>query len=49
MALDVCCQYEKRIKMTGRSDGATGEQFSKYLLETLADPGLEKKWKGFQA
>jgi isocitrate dehydrogenase (NAD+) len=49
MALDVCCQYEKRIKMTGRSDGATGEQFSKYLLETLADPGLEKKWNGFQA
>ncbi len=49
MALEVCCQYEKRIKMTGRSDGATGEQFSKYLLETLADPGLEKKWKGFQA
>ncbi len=49
MALDVCCQYEKRIKMTGRSDGATGEQFSKYLLETLADPGLEGKWKGYQA
>jgi isocitrate dehydrogenase (NAD+) len=49
MALDVCCQYEKRIKMTGRSDGATGEQFSRYLLETLADPGLEKKWKGYQA
>jgi isocitrate dehydrogenase (NAD+) len=49
MALDVCCQYEKRIKMTGRSDGATGEQFSRYLLETLADPDLERKWKGFQA
>ena len=49
MALDVCCQYEKRIRMTGRSDGATGEQFSRYLLETLADPDLERKWKGFQA
>ena len=49
MALDVCCQYEKRIKMTGRSDGATGEHFSRYLLETLADPDLERKWKGFQA
>ena len=48
MALDVCCQYEKKIKMTGRSDGATGEQFSKDLLKTLADPGLEKKWKRFQ-
>jgi isocitrate dehydrogenase (NAD+) len=49
MALDVCCQYEKRIRMTGRSDGATGEQFSRYLLETLVDPELEKRWKGFQA
>jgi isocitrate dehydrogenase (NAD+) len=49
MALDVCCQYEKRIKMTGRSDGATGEQFSRYLLDTLADPNLERKWKGFQS
>ncbi|MGD0817592.1 MAG: isocitrate/isopropylmalate family dehydrogenase [Methanomassiliicoccales archaeon] len=49
MALDVCCQYEKRIRMTGRADGATGEQFSKYLLETLADPELVKKWKSFQA
>jgi len=49
MALDVCCQYEKRIRMTGRSDGATGEQFSKYLLETIADPELERRWKGFQA
>ena len=35
--------------MTGRSDGATGEQFSKYLLETIADPELERRWKGFQA
>ncbi len=49
MALDVCCQFEKRIRMTGRPDGATGERFSKYLLETLADPGLEGKWSGFQA
>lgn len=49
MALDVCCQYEKRIRMTGRADGATGEQFSRYLLETLSDPDLERKWKGFQA
>ena len=49
MALDVCCQFEKRIKMTGRSDGATGEQFSRYLLANLADQGLEKKWKGYQA
>ncbi|HSV42112.1 MAG TPA: isocitrate/isopropylmalate family dehydrogenase, partial [Methanomassiliicoccales archaeon] len=49
MALDVCCQFEKRIRMTGRSDGATGEQFSAYLMETLLRPDLERCWKGFQA
>jgi len=48
MALDICHQYEKKIKITGRSDGATGEEFAKYIMETLQDPELEKKWKGYQ-
>ncbi len=34
--------------MTGRSDGATGEQFAGYLMETLTDPDLERKWKAYQ-
>ena len=48
MALDICSLYEKKIKITGRSDGATGEEFAKYIMETLQDPELEKKWKGYQ-
>lgn len=48
MALDVCSQYEKKIKITGRSDGATGEEFAKYIMETLQDPNLEEKWEGYQ-
>ena len=45
MALDLCTQFEKRIRMTGRSDGATGEEFGRYVLETVARPDLEEAWK----
>ena len=45
MALDLCTQFEKRIKMTGRSDGATGEEFGRYVLETVERKDLEEAWK----
>jgi len=45
MALDLCTQYEKRLKITGRSDGATGEEFGKYVLQTVARSDLEEAWK----
>lgn len=48
MALDVCVQYEKKMKMTGRSNGATGEEFAKYIMDTIQDPNLEKKWNSYQ-
>jgi isocitrate dehydrogenase (NAD+) len=48
MALDLCSQYEKKITITGRSDGATGEEFAKYIMETVQDPNLEQKWQKYQ-
>jgi isocitrate dehydrogenase (NAD+) len=48
MALEVCTQYEKRKVMTGRSNGATGQEFAQYVLETVNDPALETKWQGYQ-
>lgn len=48
MALDICGIYEKKIFPTGRSNGATGEEFTMYLLETLKDPNLEEIWKSLQ-
>jgi len=48
MALDICAIYEKRIVITGRSNGATGEEYTKYLMQTLQDPKLEEKWISFQ-
>jgi isocitrate dehydrogenase (NAD+) len=48
MALDTCSQYERKLKITGRSDGATGAQFAEYIVETLQSPDLESKWQSYQ-
>jgi isocitrate dehydrogenase (NAD+) len=47
MALDVCGQYEKKLVVTGRPTGATGEDFTNYLMETIQDPKLQEKWEGY--
>lgn len=48
MALDICGQYEKRLVITGRSDGATGSEYTEYLMETLKDPDLKSRWESYQ-
>ena len=48
MALDVCGQYEKKVTITGRSDGATGAEFADYLMKTIQDSALESKWQSYQ-
>lgn len=48
MVLDICGQYEKKLVMTGRSDGATGADFTKYLMDTIQLPTLEAKWHSYQ-
>lgn len=35
-ALDICTITEKKLVMTGRDTGATGEQFADYIMETIA-------------
>jgi len=46
-ALDVCGQYEKKIVMTGRSNGATSAQFGDYLMQTVENPQLDAQWEGY--
>ncbi|MFH1846481.1 MAG: isocitrate/isopropylmalate family dehydrogenase [Candidatus Omnitrophota bacterium] len=46
MALEVCVQFEGKLKITGRDNGATGEAFTNYLLEWVDNPELKKKWSG---
>ena len=48
MALDICGQYEKKMVITGRSDGATGAEFADYVMKTIQDPELETKWQSYQ-
>ena len=45
MALDICATLEKKIVLTGRDDGATGEEYAKYIMDTLVDPNLENRFK----
>ena len=47
MALDICATLEKNIVLTGRDDGATGEEYAKYIMDTLVDPNLEKRFKEY--
>jgi len=48
MALDICATYERKLKMTGRDTGATGEEYAQYIMETIQDPNLEEKWNSYQ-
>ncbi len=47
MALDICATLEKKIVLTGRDDGATGEEYAKYIMDTLVDTNLEKRFKEY--
>jgi isocitrate dehydrogenase (NAD+) len=47
MALEVCGQYERKLKLTGRDTGSTGEEYGKYVLETVSDQNLKAKWEGY--
>ena len=46
-ALDICGNYEKKLVMTGRDTGCTGAEYAEYLMETMEDPNLEKRWKDY--
>lgn len=35
-ALDICMYQEKKLVITGRETGATGEEFAEYVMETIA-------------
>ncbi len=47
MALDICGQYEKKLVITGRPTGATGKEFTDYLIDWLNNPKLQETWEGY--
>ncbi len=48
MALDITGQFEKKLVMTGRKDGASSKEFCDYVLETINDSDLEQRLKSHQ-
>jgi len=48
-ALDLCSIFEPKVRITGRQDGATANQFGDYVISTLDDPRLEPKWDSYQS
>jgi isocitrate dehydrogenase (NAD+) len=48
-ALDIAGRFEKRLVMTGRSDGATSSDFADYILEVVQDARLKERWDGYQS
>jgi isocitrate dehydrogenase (NAD+) len=47
-AIEICSQYEKKISITGRDTGATGEEMARYIIETIKSPDLDQKWQSYQ-
>ena len=45
MALDICGQYEKKMTITGRSNGVTGAVFTEYIMDWLKNPKLKETWE----
>lgn len=48
MALDICGQFEKKLVLTGRSNGVTGREYCNYLMETIELSDLQKRWESYQ-
>ena len=47
MALDICANYEKRLVMTGRDTGATGDEYTDYMVEWIENPKLAETWESY--
>ncbi|MCX6572416.1 MAG: isocitrate/isopropylmalate family dehydrogenase, partial [Candidatus Aminicenantes bacterium] len=45
MAVDMAGQYEKKMVVTGRSNGATGQDFTDYVMDWVRNPKLKETWE----
>jgi isocitrate dehydrogenase (NAD+) len=46
-SLDICFIFEREKVITGHSDGASSKEISDYVIKTLKDPELGKKWENY--
>ena len=47
MALEICGQYERKVRITGRDTGSTGEEFGEYVTDTVAAADLNERWQAY--
>ena len=47
MALEICGQYEREVKVTGRDTGSTGDEFGDYVATTVGAADLEQRWNQY--
>jgi isocitrate dehydrogenase (NAD+) len=47
MALDICGQYEKKMTITGRANGASGAAYTDYVMDWVKNPKLKTAWEGY--
>ncbi len=47
MALEICGQYERKVSVTGRDTGVTGDEYGAYVADTVNDPELESRWQSY--
>ncbi len=45
MALEVCGQFERKVTITGRDTGATGGEYTEYVLSWVDNPKLKSRWE----
>ena len=46
-AIDICGQYERKLVMTGRDNGATALEFGDYVMAKVKDPDLNSRWESY--
>ncbi|GAG42880.1 unnamed protein product, partial [marine sediment metagenome] len=39
---------EKKLVVTGRSNGASGAAFADYIMKTVQDPNLKRRWQDYR-
>ena len=47
MALEICGQYERKVRITGRDTGSTGEEFGEYVTDTVGAADLKERWQAY--
>jgi isocitrate dehydrogenase (NAD+) len=47
LALKIAGQYERKLVITGRSNGANTKEFADYILELINDPKLNERYQSY--